>query len=190
MNTEELKKYELMVIFSGDLTEMDFGKELDEVRKLLQESTSGISYESSWGKRDFTYRIKKQARGFYVVFNFAADPSQILELRGAIKLNPQILRHMLVTVPEEYKPGHHEEEVLPREQKQRAEDKKRAMEGRPTPRGAATSTYRHSAEPALQHAATTSTVKIKVAGKEEEEHLKNVEKKLEQILENPDIDIR
>lgn len=173
---EQLRKYELMLIFSGELTEADFAKELDELRKLLKESTQGISYEDLWGKRDFTYRIKKQARGYYVIFNFDASPSAILELRSTVKLNQQVLRHLLITLPTDYQPGRYNELVLPEEKRKDDRRQKPAAGAKPV-----------STEPAI--VSQEPAKKPTVAGKEEEEQLKTVEKKLEQILENPDIAI-
>ncbi|MEK7523871.1 MAG: 30S ribosomal protein S6 [Patescibacteria group bacterium] len=173
---EELRKYELMLIFSGELIEAGFAKELDEVRKLLKESTQGISYEDLWGKRDFSFRIKKQARGYYAIFNFDAAPAAILELRSSIKLNQQVLRHLLITLPDDYQPGRYNELVLPEEKHKDDRQQKPVVGAKPVPVESAAVSKEPAKKPTL-------------AGKDEEEQLKSVEKKLEQILENPDIDI-
>lgn len=173
------RQYELMVIISGELTDGEFEKELGEIRKLLKESTKGISYEDLWGKRDLAFKIKKDRRGYYVVFNFAAEPKAISEMRTTMKLNPVVLRHLIVTLPDGYLPGHHNDEVIPLEKKD-DDNRKRARYGNEeerAPRGGA-APHRDATE------------KPKLAGKDEEEQLKTVEKKLEKILANPDIDIR
>lgn len=180
MQTLELRKYELMLIFSGEIPEADFEKELTDVRKLLQENTKGISYEDNWGRRDFAYRMKKQPRGYYVVFNFNAAPEQILELRSNIKLNQKVLRHMMLLLPDDYEPGRYKEEILEAEKFASEEKNKKRTLRPPTilaPQPRATVEEKPSPKPIL-------------AGKEEEEKLKTVEKKLEEILDNPDIEIK
>lgn len=173
--TSELKKYELMLIVSGELPEAQFEKELSELRKLLQENTKGISSEDLWGKRDMAYRVKKQSRGYYVVFDFTAAPDAIAELRGNIKLNPVVLRHLLISLPEDFDASKYKDFMLP-EEKPAQESRRRSTPLRSVP-----------PRPAV---AEKSAEKPTVAGKEEEEQLKTVEKKLEKILENPDIDIK
>ncbi len=170
---EELKKYELMLIISGELPEAQFEKELTEIRKILQENTKGISHEDMLGRKDMAYRIKKQWRGYYAVFDFTAAPESIAELRTNIKLNPVVLRYLFISLPEDYDSAKYKDYMLPQAK-------------------SAASKY---AAPRAAKAAETITPKEAlpkpiVAGKEEEEQLKTVEKKLEQILENPDIDIK
>lgn len=152
------------------MPEADFEKELTEARRMLQEGTKGISYEDNWGRRDLAYKIKKQTRGHYVVFNFTAAPEAVAELRANIKLNPAVIRHLLTTVPEDYQPGRYKEEMLTAE--------KPAIKSRPKP------------APVKKQEEPEQAPKPALTIKEEEEQLATVEKKLEKILENPDIDIK
>lgn len=171
---QELKKYELMVIFSGDLPEQDFERELEKARKNLGEYIKNIDNEDIWGRKEFMYRIKKQKRGYYVVFNFRAEATAIRELCTSVKLNPYVLRHLLITLPEDYEFGKYKTQILRMDR----DDKK-------VPAKPPAVKAEIKAEPVPAEGA-----KAKIAGKEEEQELENVEKKLEKILENPDIDIK
>lgn len=171
---QELKKYELMIIFSGDLPEQDFERELEKARKNLKEYTKDIDNEDLWGRREFMYRIKKQKRGYYVVFNFKALATAIQELRTSVKLNPYVLRHLLISMPDNYEFGKYKTQILRMDR----DDKK-------APAKPVAAKAEAKVEPAVAEEA-----KAKIAGKEEEQELENVEKKLEKILENPDIDIK
>lgn len=176
--TNEFRRYELMVILSGDLPEGDFEKELNEIRKLLKENTKAVSYEDSWGRRDLAYRIKRKNAGYYAIFNFHAAPESLTELRMAVKLNPHILRHLLIILPEDYVVGQYKTQVL-RDEK-RAEEAKEMRKPRAAKKIVPVELERMAAE----------LKPPTVAGKEDEEKLKKVEKKLEEILENPDIEIK
>lgn len=178
--SNDLRRYELMLILSGDLTEGDFAKELDEIRKSLKENTKAITYEDVWGRRELSYRFKKQKAGYYAIFNFNALPESLIELRMSMKLNPHILRHLLITLPENYVAGKYKEAVLPIEKPAMAEKKPYAKKVVPV-------------ELERTAAAVSVPEEVKkpvIAGKEDEEKLKKVEKKLEEILENPDIEIK
>lgn len=181
-----------MVIFAGDLTEKDFEDETLELRKLLKDNTNGITYEDSWGKRELVTRIKKHKHGYYVFFNFEANPESIKELSDPLKLNQKALRTLLIVLPDNYEPGKYKEIVL------MEEEPKESKSGRPTipskPALAVTRAPRTKA--AVSETTEKEEVKpageeglAKVAGRKEEEELENVEKKLEDILDNPDIDI-
>ncbi|MBI4994602.1 30S ribosomal protein S6 [Candidatus Peregrinibacteria bacterium] len=179
---QDLKKYELMVIFSGEIPEKDFEREVEKVREALKEYTKKIDYEAVWGKMEFAYRVKKQKRGYYAIFNFAAQPAQILELRSNIKLNPYVLRHLLLVLPENYEYGKYREQVL---RERTVKEEKKVLE-----KHAKVAPLSGAAAPADKAPSGALADKPKIAGKAEEQELENVEKKLEKILENPDIDIK
>lgn len=183
MEVQESRQYELMVIFSGDLTEADFEKELGEFRNALKENCGKLTFEESWGRRDFAFKIKRQKRGYYVVFNFDAVPPQIVEIRNNIKLNPHILRYLLIAAPENYDPLEYKKEVVFRtaEEEGKKPAKMKKSEPKANEQPAAEKAVESSGEPKPQP---------KVAGRKEEEELETVEQRLEKILENPDIDIK
>lgn len=126
MTETDLRFYELMVIISGELTEKEFEKELDEVRSMLTEAAAVIDYEESWGKRDFAFRLKRQNRGYYVIFDFHAEPHQIKELTSNIKLHPTVLRHIIVQMPDDYVPGSYKETMVHRRKPEDEEEAPRA----------------------------------------------------------------
>lgn len=186
---QEIRKYELMVIFSGDLSEADLAKEIDELRKTLKEDTQGVTYEDSWGKRDLAYKIKKQSRGYYVVFNFAATPGAILELRTGVKLNQHVLRHLLVAVADDYEPGRQDKDFLRLDESMERKPRMQSVSSG----GRRVESVREVKKTIVEEekeAEEKPRKKPVIAGKEEEDQLKTVEKRLEKILENPDIDIR
>lgn len=179
MQDSELKKYELMVIFSGEMPETEYEKQLTELRGFLKENTAGIFYEDTWGRRDLSYKIKKQRTGYYVIFDFNAAPAALAEIGTTVKLNNAVLRSLLLALPENYESGRYKSEMLPEEKR---EPSKRKGPMRMRPGEVAADKVPHARK-------EEESVKI-ISPKEQEEKLKNVEKKLEEILENPDIDIR
>lgn len=176
---DEVKKYELMLIFSGNLPERDFEKELSDTRTFLKENTNGFFYEETWGRRDFFYSVKRQRAGYYVFFDFEADPKNLSEIRTSLVLNPVILRHLLMVLPLQYDPLRYKTEMLPDEKIAGAEPHKREK-----------AKGRVSYDVESRETLKPEILQPALPGKKEEEQLTAVEKKLEEILENPDIDIR
>lgn len=180
----EFKKYELMVILSGDVTDGDLEKEVDSLRRTLSDGTKGITYEDIWGRKDMMYKIKRQKRGHYAIFVFNAEPTQLVELRTTIKLNPLVLRHLLISLNEDYEPGRYKKIILP--------EAELISESGSKPSKSMPIIESRKEKPVKEVAVEPKKPKLetKVAGKAEEEELKTVEKKLEKILANPDIEIK
>lgn len=159
-----------MVIISGDLTEKEFEKELDEVRGMLKEASTAIDYEESWGKRDLAFKIKRQGRGFYVIFDFHAVPEAIKELTGNVKLHPTVLRHIIVSLPDDYVSGKYKETMVHRRKQEQDEQEEARVK-----RHAATAQDDLDAE-----ARAAASAKAKPS---------KPEKNLDEIVSNPDINV-
>jgi len=167
-----------MVIFSGDLTESDFAKEFDAIKKLVKENGT-VTHEEKWGVRRFPYKIKKLSRGHYGILNFSTDPQALVEIRDALRLNTLVVRSLILVMPKDYKPGTHTDEVIPMPAKDEEEEQKRphrkteAVEKKLRP----VESIKHDApEP------------VPAMSKEEQEkQLKKVSAKLDDILDDPDL---
>ena len=48
------------------------------------------------GKKRLAYEIKKQREGYYVLFNFEADPSSISELERNYRISDEIMKFIVV----------------------------------------------------------------------------------------------
>jgi small subunit ribosomal protein S6 len=51
-----------------------------------------------WGLRNLAYRINKNKKGHYVLFNLDAPPAAIAEVERNMKINEDVLRFMTVRV--------------------------------------------------------------------------------------------
>ncbi|NIU80322.1 MAG: 30S ribosomal protein S6, partial [Gammaproteobacteria bacterium] len=48
------------------------------------------------GKRQLAYPIQNHGNGYYVIVQFRTEPSRLGEFERAIKLDEQVLRHLVV----------------------------------------------------------------------------------------------
>lgn len=94
------QRYELMAIISSQITDQEIQKRLKDLKDLLGE----VLFEEIWGIRPFAYRIKKHEKGHYSVFNFSVEGEKISELEASLRLFPDLLRYLLIRVPENYTP--------------------------------------------------------------------------------------
>ncbi|MDP2691959.1 MAG: 30S ribosomal protein S6 [bacterium] len=98
---EMKKKYELMVIISSTIADPEIKERLKGLKEQLGKE---IVFEEIWGMRDFAYPIKNQRKGYYAVWNFLVDGEEIKELEENLKLYPNLVRHLIMQVPDDYKP--------------------------------------------------------------------------------------
>lgn len=102
MKKEDIK-YELMVIVSSEIGSAAVNKRLAAIKKSL-EKHGEVFFEDVWGERDLAYTIKKQDKGHYAVFNFTYKPEKLLELETMLRLEPEVLRHLIIKLPLKYTP--------------------------------------------------------------------------------------
>jgi small subunit ribosomal protein S6 len=100
---ESVNKYELMVIIDSGIGQADVDKRLDLIRKQISKHGK-IFFEDIWGERDFAYQIKKLKKGFYAVLAFSFDPTELKEFETLLRLEPEVVRHLLVKLPLKYEP--------------------------------------------------------------------------------------
>jgi small subunit ribosomal protein S6 len=74
---------------------------LNEQFKTLIESLGGkIEKTEYWGVKSLAYRIKKNRKAHFTLFNMSAPPAALTELERQMGLNEDILRFMTVRVEE------------------------------------------------------------------------------------------
>lgn len=96
-----MRNYELTYILSSELSEKDIPKISEKIKGLF---AGKIVKEDYWGKKRFAYPIKKFGKkyedGFYLTLHFQTEPEKIEELERKLKLEEEILRHLIVSKKE------------------------------------------------------------------------------------------
>lgn len=91
-----MRDYELVIIFSSQLEEDKQKKSIDKIKKSITGFKGKIKKTDSWGKKDFSYPIKKQTQGIYTQFKFSLDEGKIIDLEKKFKADEDILRYLLI----------------------------------------------------------------------------------------------
>lgn len=191
----ELLQYELMVIFPSDLKDQDLKQKLDGLRNTITEERGKILHEDIAGLRDLAYRIRRHERGFYAVFHFEHEGRKIPELEKTVRIEMGILRHLLMKTSRHYffktlqeYQVEAEAAALKEEQEKKAEEASAPGKFFRTPKKT-----EKAEKPQAPEQLPVEVVKVPPARamSEEElkEKLKQEEKKLESLLDNPDIQI-
>ncbi|MFQ5679254.1 MAG: 30S ribosomal protein S6 [Gemmatimonadota bacterium] len=91
-----MRDYEVVYIFQSALTPEEVEARLDRYHAILTGDGGQVRAVEHWGKRQLAYPIRKETNGYYVVTQFTADPEILPELEHTLKLDEQLLRHLVV----------------------------------------------------------------------------------------------
>jgi small subunit ribosomal protein S6 len=92
-----MRDYEVVFIFDSALDRTVIDQKLERFNELAIAGNGGeIVAVEHWGKRQLAYPIKKHDNGYYVVVQFNTHPDALPEFERAIKLDEQVLRHLVV----------------------------------------------------------------------------------------------
>ena len=92
--------YESVVIARQDIATTQVDTLADELTAILTEGGGKVTKRESWGLRSLTYRIKKNRKGHYVLFNIDAPSAAINEYERRMRINEDVLRYLTVRVEE------------------------------------------------------------------------------------------
>lgn len=94
-----MNKYEVMFI-AKPLEDAEVDPIAEFVSNLIKKNGGNVEKVNRWGKRHLAYPVKKQADGNYVLINFEADPAVIKEIDRVMKIQDDILKHLIVKIDE------------------------------------------------------------------------------------------
>ena len=89
---KELKKYEHISIFKGDLE--DYTKELEKFEK--QFNKFKITKIEKLGIKNLAYEIKKNKKGYFIVIEFEGLESNIAKIEKYCRENDNILKFITI----------------------------------------------------------------------------------------------
>src|SRR3989338_1745529 len=103
-SSEDLRIYEIAVLYPTDLSQKDEHTLFQEIDELFQEAGSKTLLKDSWGQRGLAFPISGHREGKYVIFYIESDPSRVKALDLSLRILKGILRHLVVKPPEGYEP--------------------------------------------------------------------------------------
>ena len=92
-----MKKYEVMYILKADLDDAARKDAMDKLAAIITDNGGKVeNTDESMGLRDLAYPIKDQTKGYYVVLKADMDNVAINEFNRLVRINPVVLRHLIV----------------------------------------------------------------------------------------------
>ena len=96
-----MRKYEVMYIINEAVEPEKRGELIETLAKIITDNGGTVSKTDEWGMRDFAYEIDDMHKGYYVIVTFEADNDCVNEFDRLIKINNNVVRHMITRLMEE-----------------------------------------------------------------------------------------
>ena len=90
-----MNKYESVIIINPNVEETAL-KELIERFQNLINTDGKVENVNELGKKKLAYEIKKIKEGYYVVYDFEANPSLIAELERNYRITDEVIKFIVV----------------------------------------------------------------------------------------------
>ena len=91
-----MTNYEIMFIVKATLDETALNNITKEVQKLITGSKGKVVEFKDLGRKKLAYPINKEVSGFYYLINAEANTETIQEFDRKLRINENILRHLIL----------------------------------------------------------------------------------------------
>ncbi len=99
-----MRRYETVVIAQANLPEDDLTGLIDRYSSIITDRKGAVVKVDRWGVRKLAYDIKKQTRGTYVLYDFAATSDAVAEMERNLKIDENVLKFMTIMTDPETSP--------------------------------------------------------------------------------------
>ena len=91
-----MRGYESILIIDASLSEEEINNVTAKFRAIVENSTSELVYESTWGRRRLAYEINKKQYGVYQLFYIKGDVEALHELDRQAGYDEKVLKFFSV----------------------------------------------------------------------------------------------
>jgi small subunit ribosomal protein S6 len=92
--------YESVFIARQDISAAQVESLTDSLTNIIAEQGGEVKKKEYWGLKNLSFRIKKNRKGHYTLFNIDAPAAAVLEMERNMRLNEDVLRYLTVRVDE------------------------------------------------------------------------------------------
>lgn len=85
-----------MLILPAEADESVIGQTVERITRVVSEGGGAVDNIDRWGRKRLAFEIAKQHEGYYVVVDFTAEPTVIVELERTLHLADEVLRFKVV----------------------------------------------------------------------------------------------
>src|ERR671916_2885679 len=92
--------YEHIFMARQDVTPQQVEAMVDQYKGVIEQNGGAIDKTEMWGVKSLAYRIKKNRKAHFTMFNLNAPAPAVAEMERQMRINEDILRFMTIKVEE------------------------------------------------------------------------------------------
>lgn len=92
--------YENVFIARQDISASQVESLADTFANIITENGGKVTKRELWGLKNLAFRIKKNRKGHYVLFNIDAPAAAVHEMERNMRINEDVLRYLTIRVDE------------------------------------------------------------------------------------------
>ncbi|HEX8665485.1 MAG TPA: 30S ribosomal protein S6 [Beijerinckiaceae bacterium] len=90
--------YEHVFLARQDVTAQQVETMVDQYKGIIEANGGKVEKTEPWGVKSLAYRIKKNRKAHFTLFNLDAPPAAVAEMERQMRINEDVLRFMTVRV--------------------------------------------------------------------------------------------
>jgi len=92
--------YEHIFLARQDVTPQQVEAMVDQYKGVIEQNGGNVEKTEMWGVKSLAYRIKKNRKAHFTMFNLNAPANAVAEMERQMRINEDILRFMTIKVDE------------------------------------------------------------------------------------------
>jgi small subunit ribosomal protein S6 len=93
-----MNKYELTVLLDGKTTAAKVKTVTEKITKIAKLFEGKVAKVNDWGKKDLTYKIKKNTTLYYLNFELELTGAAAHKLNDKLRVDEELIRHLLIRI--------------------------------------------------------------------------------------------
>lgn len=95
-----MRDYEMVVVISPGVADENIPTFVERWGQFISGKGGEVTNVDHWGRRRLAYPINRFSEGNYVLARFKAEPPVVEELEANLRLNEEVIRHLVVRLDE------------------------------------------------------------------------------------------
>lgn len=119
-----MRHYETIFIINPELSDDDITAVVEKFRDILTDGGATMVKIDDWGRRRMAYEVKKFHKGYFVLFEYGAQPAPVAEMERNFKIDERVIRYLTILLGDSFDA----EALLPPEQEEEKASEEEAAE--------------------------------------------------------------
>jgi small subunit ribosomal protein S6 len=98
----DLRRYETLILLSPQLNAEQVEAFKQKMERVLAAGGGQILRFEEWGRRRLAYPVHKETHGYYVLWDYKAEPALMSEFQRNCKIDEQVFKYLTVSVDKEF----------------------------------------------------------------------------------------